>query len=202
MQISNKIIDTAGKLFDAYGIKAVSIHNIASQLHISRSAIYEQFQNKRMLVFACICAQVEKGIDALEKAEEHSESPLETILYINAMTLIQTMKQCPEFHIDLENYPEAKLKLYDKYVSLIWSKYVGLFFKCIEEKLFLPDVDLHMLLDFLMQQPKTTFTGYYAGNDYNLSRYINTTITFLSGVSTDLGRSELNRLKAKDFFNL
>lgn len=199
--IRKKIIDAAGNLFYVYGIEAVSMDDIALKLNISKEAIYENFQNKRELISECAYADAEKWSVVLDKAEEYATSPLEAILYINAISFEQVVNHCPTFFHDLEAYPEACRKIYDKYISLIWSKYIRLFFKCIEANLLLPSIDLYMFLDFFMEQPKSISSKYYANGNYKLAGYMNATITFLLDMCTDIGREELIRFKSRNFFN-
>jgi len=50
MEIRNKIIDGAGKLFMEYGIRQVTMDTIAQSLGISKRTIYENFKDKEDLL--------------------------------------------------------------------------------------------------------------------------------------------------------
>lgn len=199
--VRDRIIKEAETLFDAYGIKAVSMDNIASGLNISKKTIYKNFRSKRELVFEVVRTGVEKGMEALAKAEKLASSPLENIILINIITLGQVINHCPAFFRDLEAYPEAMLKIYDQYVSLVRAKYVRFFFRCIEERLFAPDADLHIVIDYFMEQARITSEKHYADGNDKRGKHIQTAIAFLAGICTDMGRTELARLKSVQFLS-
>ncbi|MDR2037659.1 MAG: TetR/AcrR family transcriptional regulator [Bacteroidales bacterium] len=189
--VRNRIIEEAGRLFDLYGIKAVSMDNIASWLNISKKTIYGNFRNKEELVFEYIRVAVDTGIRVVEDAEEKAVSPLEAIILINTLTLEQVTSHCPAFFRDLESYPTAKLKVFDEYVSLIGAKYIRHFFSCMEKGLFFEGTDMPLILDFFMEQLKVAAEKFHAGQSQKEIKFINVIITFLAGMCTEKGREEL-----------
>lgn len=54
MTQSEKIILTASKLFMNYSVKAITMDMVAKEMGISKRTIYENFQDKKDLVKACI----------------------------------------------------------------------------------------------------------------------------------------------------
>ncbi|MEA5126561.1 MAG: TetR/AcrR family transcriptional regulator [Proteiniphilum sp.] len=46
MELNERIIEKAGELFRKYGIKNVSMDEIASSMGISKRTLYENFKNK------------------------------------------------------------------------------------------------------------------------------------------------------------
>lgn len=191
--IRRRIIDAAGNLFGLYGIKAVSMDDIAMKLHISKKTIYKNFKDKAVLVFECIRHNAHQGADALEFAENNADSPLELILLINQIAFGQVMNRCPAFFRDLEAYPEAKLQHFDKYIYLLGSKYVRSFFRCREEGLFPEDTDLKMILDFFLEHLQRHTHKHWIGNSHSAVTHFNIIKIFLSGICTDNGRSELSK---------
>ena len=49
--ISEKILETAGSLFLKYGVKSISMDDIARELSISKKTIYHFFKDKNEIVF-------------------------------------------------------------------------------------------------------------------------------------------------------
>jgi Transcriptional regulator len=193
-----RIIDAAGNLFGLYGIKAVSMDDIATELHISKKTIYENFGDKAGLVFECIRHNAHQGADALESAENNAGSPLELILMTNQIAFGQVMNRCPAFFRDLEAYPEAKLQHFDKYISLLGSKYVRSFFRCREEGLFPEDTDFKMILDFFLEQLQRHTDKHWIGHSHSAVTHFNIIKTFLSGICTDNGRTELSKHNSQE----
>ena len=49
--IAEKILETAGSLFLKYGVKSISMDDIARELSISKKTIYNFFKDKKEMVF-------------------------------------------------------------------------------------------------------------------------------------------------------
>jgi AcrR family transcriptional regulator len=94
--MKERIITTATNLFTRYGIKSISMGEVASELRISKRTLYEHFSDKNSLVFECVQREAENRRLLIEKAEEDISS-LQVILNINKIILQQILQWSPVF---------------------------------------------------------------------------------------------------------
>lgn len=171
--------------------------DIAADLRISKKTIYTNFSDKKGLVLECVRTEAESGKEKVDRVEKKAATPLEAVLLINLEILSQVINRCPAFYRDLESFPEAKLKVYDKYISDIRAKYVELFFSCTNDALFSSNVNTHLLLDFFIEQTQASVEKHQSGQRGITSLHIDTISTFLGGVCTEKGRQVLSIFRSK-----
>lgn len=102
-----KILSTADALFVRFGVKGVTMDDIAKELAISKKTIYQYFQDKRELVKVCTirqCAQRDENFEKIQGMANNaidelvliSEAIRENILDLNPMLLLEVKKYYPE----------------------------------------------------------------------------------------------------------
>ena len=60
MEIKDRIINKAGELFFQYGIRNISMDELASSLGISKRTIYENFKDKEDILYSLLLKQKEE----------------------------------------------------------------------------------------------------------------------------------------------
>ncbi len=106
------IIEKSGELFKKYGIKSVSMDDIAQQLSISKKTLYQYFKDKADLVVKVVnshnCDQDQKFIEiinsnlnAIDSLIEVSKHLIEMLKGINPPILYDLRKYYPELTKDL-----------------------------------------------------------------------------------------------------
>lgn len=105
--MQDKILLAADALFVRYGVKSVTMDDIARELGISKKTIYQYFQDKRELVKICTirqCAQRDENFgkiqgmakDAIEELVLISKAIRENILDLNPLLLMEVKKYYTE----------------------------------------------------------------------------------------------------------
>ncbi|MCP4443529.1 MAG: TetR/AcrR family transcriptional regulator [Aureispira sp.] len=112
-----KILDTAEALFRKYGIRSVTMADIARDLGMSKKTLYLHVENKRDLIDKTLQRHIvdEKGqcLNIIETASDALEELLHMSIYIQKM--IQDMN--PSLIFDLKKYHRPiweKLERYEK----------------------------------------------------------------------------------------
>ncbi len=106
------IIEKTGELFKKYGIKSVSMDDIAQQLSISKKTLYQYFKDKADLVVKVVnfhnCDHDKKFMDlinsdlnAIDSLIEVSKHLIEMLKEINPPILYDLRKYYPELTKDL-----------------------------------------------------------------------------------------------------
>ena len=67
MDYRQRIIEEAAVMFRTYGIRAVTMDMLATQLGISKRTIYEVFRDKDELLHGCLKWMTEKQTEVMNK---------------------------------------------------------------------------------------------------------------------------------------
>lgn len=151
------IINTAGRLFEQFGIRSVSIDNVCNELHISKKTFYTYFPQKEELVDAVLVNQKKSNYEKYEKIFKNKNAIDSLILIIkeikkNAESESQTM------FYDLEKYYP---KIFEKHMTQNTEE-MRLGFQInlkqgIEEGYYRDDLDVELISLFHSIQIKNTF---------------------------------------------
>jgi len=114
MDTRERIIDQASTMFFKYGIRSITMDEIAESLGISKRTLYESFANKEELLRECLETKHRENTgfrDVLMK--EHPDDPLEIIHQHFRQVIITLNGLHPNFFNDLK-----------KYHSRLWAKQI------------------------------------------------------------------------------
>lgn len=114
MNLQNKILVKSLELFEAYGIKQVTMDDIAHEMGISKKTLYLHFAGKKELVKKVIQFLFELHFTAINKIIGENNSSIQKIEKIYEYALNYLMKVTPIFHLDLKKYYSDSYKIYDQ----------------------------------------------------------------------------------------
>lgn len=106
MEVKDRIKQKANELYRRYGIKSVTMDEIASQLGVSKKTIYHSFSDKNELVDAVIVDILDYNRECCQNDKSKAQNAIEEV-YL-AMEMMQTMfeNMNPSILFDIErNYP-------------------------------------------------------------------------------------------------
>ncbi|MXV51201.1 TetR family transcriptional regulator [Pedobacter sp. HMF7647] len=197
MDIKEHILTETDKLFCRYGIKSVTMDDIARQLGISKKTIYQFFKDKNELVQVLIAGRMELQECAIDVSIKNSENAVEEIFSsvtemkqllsnTNAMLFYDLQKYHPEVWNIFKKFKDTKLK------EAIRSNLE----RGIHENLFRSDINIDILTRLRLEQVERVLSGMYMTNDYSLVEVM-TEITehFLYGVCSLKGHQLLNEYR-------
>lgn len=114
MNLKNKILVKSLELFEAYGIKQVTMDDISETLGISKKTLYKHFAGKEELVNKVIQFLFELHFKAINRIIGNNNSSIQKIEKIYEYALDYLMKVTPVFHLDLKKYYSDSYKIYDQ----------------------------------------------------------------------------------------
>ncbi|GIV39973.1 MAG: TetR family transcriptional regulator [Thermonema sp.] len=107
-EAKERVIQKADELFRMYGLRSVTMDDLARSLAMSKRTLYQLFKDKRALVKEAISCKMEEDHCVVEEARKKAQNAIEEIVLIfqHFRTVIATLK--PTFLYELERYfPEA-----------------------------------------------------------------------------------------------
>ncbi|GHT28245.1 TetR family transcriptional regulator [Bacteroidia bacterium] len=201
MYVKEQIIMTAFDLFSQYGIKSVSMDDIAHHAAISKRTLYEFFSDKETLLVEGIeytHSNFYSFVTQLEK-EPHTAVDVILLLYVELMKRPRwyTMK----FYEDLKKYPKA-IEKKESEKTKFGALCTRLFNRGIKEGVFQADVNCEIVILLAKEQLKMISPSKSFCKHSNIEVYDTILITFLRGISTDKGRAILDRWAATKTYHI
>lgn len=197
METKDRIATKAHELFLRYGIRSISMDEIAAHLGISKKTIYQSFEDKDSLVEAVIELEIQENMHDCNLCKGQSDNAIHEV-YL-AMDMVQEMLKGmnPSIIFDLEKYhPKAFRKMHEHkndFFSRITKENIE---RGIEEGLYRADINADILSRFRVG---TMFM--ILAPDVLLSKYNPAVIlkemteNFLFGIATQKGTELIQQYK-------
>lgn len=103
-ECKNRIVEEAAIMFRNWGIRAVTMDMLASNLGISKRTIYETFRDKDELLESVLRCMEEKRKEVIVKALDESENVIEAIFRLLRLTGDHFRNMNPAFYVDMKRY--------------------------------------------------------------------------------------------------
>ena len=106
------ILAQVRRLYQRYGIKSVTMDDIASHLNISKKTIYEHFTDKEDLVKNVLIFEHENHCKQLEAIERNNYNAIEELFEVYKMTNTRLIEYNPSMEYDVRKYyPDLFMKI-------------------------------------------------------------------------------------------
>lgn len=145
MQLNNNLLEASLKLFMKYGIKSVSMDDLARSLGISKKTIYASFKNKKELVSKVVTSFCEAEEEDIQEIIASHSNAVQQMLKIGEYIFGFLRDMKPSLVYDLKKYhPEVwKYINFDHYgniektikQNILVGQKSGLYRKTIDENI-------------------------------------------------------------------
>lgn len=114
MQLSDRILTKAENLFFKYGVKSISMDDLARQLGISKKTLYQSVENKKDLIMQVFQNHIQKEIEAIAQIRTEAADAIDEMIGV-ALYVIPTLRKIsPTLIYDMK-----------KYYSEVWNMMEG-----------------------------------------------------------------------------
>jgi TetR/AcrR family transcriptional regulator, cholesterol catabolism regulator len=137
MEPQERIVNKAHELFMRYGIRSISMDEVANHLGISKKTIYQFYTDKDALVEGVIDIEISTSQLECTQHRQKSENPIQEVFMAVDMMLEVLSKINPTVLYDLEKYHPAAFKKHTEFKNkflyaiikenLDWGKAEGLY---------------------------------------------------------------------------
>ncbi|MEM9916749.1 MAG: TetR/AcrR family transcriptional regulator [Bacteroidota bacterium] len=142
MEARKKVLNQAEMMFMRYGIKSVTMDDIARDLGMSKKTLYQFVSNKADLIQQIFAKLIESEKEAIHSIVENAGNAVEEILNIGKYILQQLRSISPRTLYDLHKYYrdswELIQALHQKHVYFVIKNNLD---RGIEEGLYRSDID-------------------------------------------------------------
>ena len=198
METQERIVMKAHELFMRYGIRSISMDEIATQLGMSKKTIYQYYADKDAIVDSVI--NIEIGINESEccKQKDLCDNAVHEIFL--AIDMVQEMLKGmnPAILFDLERYhPEAFKKFNSHKNKFFYGIMTSNLQRGINEELYRPEINVDILARFRVGTMFLIFNpDAFPSSKYSLSEILwEITDNYLHGLTTAKGLKLINKYK-------
>jgi len=190
MEIRDKIIEEATKQFMLYGIRNVTMDDLATSLGISKRTVYETFRDKTELVHKCLDTLKQNHEEKTREIISSSRNVIVTIFTfmkegIKSMTSIN-----PVFFLDMQKlYPGTWNCLSEENARKTFNLSKELLEKGVKEGLFRQNINIPIVAKLFHEQMNLLADEkIFPRDEFNYADVFQSlTINFMRGISTNKG---------------
>lgn len=196
MEVKDRILTKAAELFIRYGIRSITMDEIATQLGISKKTIYQFFTDKDDLVSAVIDREVQKNeLECAEYRDSAMDAVHEVFLAVEDLELMLKYTN-PLMLYDLEKYhPHAFQEVKGYKYQFLYESLLDNLRRGIEEGVYRSDIQKDIVAKnriesvFLVFDPDLFPHSRYSMSEVNFEL----ALLFLHGIATDKGKELIEK---------
>ena len=158
MDIKERIQQKSHELFMRYGIRSVSMDDIALQLGMSKKTLYQYFSDKDELVDAVLGDEVNQGQQDCMKCFTGSKDAVEEIFLTMEHIVEQFRNMNPMVLYDLQKFHFTSFQKFLKYKNeFLFDMIRKNMERGIKEELFRPEINVDVLSKFRLESMMMAF---------------------------------------------
>jgi AcrR family transcriptional regulator len=190
METQIRILTKSHELFMLYGIRSVSMDEIANHLGMSKKTIYQYFKDKDALVEGVINIEIEMHQDEFSKYAAISDNAIHEI-FLTLDTVEEMLKHMnPSVMFDLQKYHSTAFEKFRTHKNTFFYEIIKANIeRGKQEGLFRADIDIDVLTRYRLANMLLMFDfEHFPSNKFTPIQIISeTTDNFLHGMSTQAG---------------
>ena len=198
MEIKERIQSKAHELFLRYGIRSVSMDDIAAQLGMSKKTLYQYFADKEEMVVAVLQYEIEHGQQDCLQCFQQSKDAVDEIFLTMERIVEQFRNMNPMVLYDLEKFHfnafQKFLKYKNGFLQDVIRKNIE---RGIKEELYRPEINADVLSKFRLESMMIAFNiNLFPPRKYNLAEVTLEIIEhYLYGLATLKGHKLILKYK-------
>ena len=204
MEVQERIMLKADELFRRYGIRSVTMDEIANQLGMSKKTIYQYYTDKDQLVEAVAEKEISFSQESCLKDMAASTNAIDEIFRVMAFVEVMFRNMNPAMLYDLEKYHPAGYRKFLQHKNIFLSDMIKRNLeRGIEEELYRPEINIEVLTRLRLENMMLGFnTEVFSPSKFNLVELQHELIEhFLYGVATLKGYKLIIKYKQQRINN-
>ncbi|MEM0938856.1 MAG: TetR/AcrR family transcriptional regulator [Bacteroidota bacterium] len=193
MKIKDKIVQSAEELFMQYGIRSVTMDDVARQSSMSKKTIYQYFENKDNLVMEVAVNHIKKEKNEFLEVENEALDAVHELILVSQRLRKYVFRMNPSLLFDLQKYHGAA---WERYLSFKHDVIRGYMKQNLErgrvEGFFREEIDTEVLSIFRVEQVQMVFNLKVFPHDKFDFPTVQMQLLdhFINGLLTDEGRKK------------
>ncbi len=146
-------MEGASELFNRYGVRSVSMDDIARHLSMSKKTLYQYFKDKDDLVTTCMKAYMNQEKAEFEEIEKHSVDAIQEMAMVSTCMRKNMRDTNPSLLFDLQKYHPNAWKVWTEFKNeFVRNSLVKNLQRGMEQGLFREEIDPEALAVLRVEQ--------------------------------------------------
>jgi len=187
MEIQERIRQKADELFRRYGIRSVTMDEIATQLGMSKKTIYQYYTDKDQLVDAVAVDEIQFSQESCMRDAAVSSNAIEEIFRVMEFVEVMFRNMNPSMLHDLEKYhPLGYKKFLDHKNKFLYEMVKKNIERGIKEELYRSEIDVELMSRYRLETMMIAFNSdLFPNSKFNLVKLHKEILEhFLYGLAT------------------
>jgi AcrR family transcriptional regulator len=198
LQTGDRILIEAEQLFFRYGVKSITMDEIATHLGISKKTIYQFYKDKKELVYKVVEARIHKQQCEMNEIAEVANDPIHEVLLTSDWLKKVFQNMNPFLLMEVQKYYPGAYTVFQKHQDkCIFSNIFNNIKKGIEDGLYRAGIDMDTIARLRMLHIEAAFNpDKFPLGKKNLNELQLQLIEhFLYGICTLKGHKLINKYK-------
>lgn len=198
--VKKRVIEQSLKLFMKYGVKSITMNDIAKECGISKRTLYENFSNKDELLSLCLKTMNAFTRKERRSMEENSSDVLDYFMKSVKLLGERASQINPNFYRELNKfYPEIAKEQKDYSENTVFPEMIHLIQRGIAEGVFRYDINTNLIAQLLFGQfEHVTNSDFSEKVNVPMSEILQTIIIqFVRSIATEKGLKSIETFEAE-----
>jgi TetR/AcrR family transcriptional regulator, cholesterol catabolism regulator len=198
LEIRDRIVQGSEELFFKFGVKSITMDDIAKHLAVSKKTIYQFFKDKNELICTVTDTHLESSEKIFQSICETSADPIDELLKIGDHIKVMFQNMNPSLLYEIQKYYPKAFAIYIKHKeTCIRESIVKNLVQGIEKGLYRGDLDVEVISILRMEQVQAAFNPFvFPSQKFDLKHVQMQLIDhFLHGICTLKGHKLINFYK-------
>jgi AcrR family transcriptional regulator len=185
-----ELIGKISELFLKYGVKSVTMDDIARELGISKKTLYLYFTDKKDVVMKFIEYSISnQACNIKEKSEVTGENAIDTLLNVSQILISAQNKVNPNVNYDLQKYyPEAWEKIKGFRQERLFNRIRMNIVQGISEGIYRDDFNIEVICHLYVLHIEKSYTELLNNTDIKFDELLRTLFMYhIRGISSKAG---------------
>lgn len=188
--IKQQIITKSEELFMRYGIRSVSMDDIARELGVSKKTLYQQVENKSDLIRQIFAERSILERQAIEAMRKESDNAIEEMVEVARFMISRLRLVSPTSRYDLEKYYQDIHRELDHLHMTFFTHFIQEnLVRGIEEGLYRRSTEVSLVAKFFVgMATRLAQNEHFSVKEYNLEDLISQLFVYhMHGVASERG---------------
>jgi TetR/AcrR family transcriptional regulator, cholesterol catabolism regulator len=198
MDVKERILLKSHELFNRYGLRSVSMGDIAAQLGISKKTVYQYYTDKDDLVSAVFTAVMEENRSCCCMDQQKADNAIHEVFLAFDRMIDMFTNMNPSVLYDMEKYHPAVFKKYQEFKNeFLYNMIRSNLERGISEGLYRAEIDVDILTRFRIHCIMLSFNKDVFPGNQNQVVHIEMQLVehFLYGMATCKGKELIEEYK-------
>jgi AcrR family transcriptional regulator len=200
INIKSRIIKGADDLFTKYGVRSISMDDIARHLSVSKKTLYQHFADKEDIVTLACKAHLDKHTKEIDEIKDNAKNAIEELANLSVCLKKNMQDMNPSLLFDLKKYhPKAWSVWLDHKNKFVRDSVVRNIKQGIEEGYYRPEINGQVIAAIRLELLQLAFDEeVFPREKFRLSEvHIEIFDHFVYGLVTEKGRKLYQKYKEK-----